>query len=150
MKRLLLIIINYSLLIINSPGQESLSLQQAYDLAQKNYPLIKQRQLISKTREYTIDNLSTGFLPQINLSGQATYQSEVTSVKVPIPGVNIESPSKDQYKVIADVNQIIYDGGSIRQQKNIQDLTEEVEIQKIEVELYRLKDRINQLFLGVL
>ena len=84
MKRLLLIIINYSLLIINSPAQESLSLQQAYDLAQKNYPLIKQRELISKTREYTIANLSTGFLPQINLSGQPTYQSEVTSIKVPI------------------------------------------------------------------
>jgi len=150
MKRLLLVIINYSLFIIVAPAQESLTLHQAYDLAQKNYPLIKQRELINKTREYTIDNLSTGFLPQLNLSGQATYQSEVTSVKVPIPGVNIESPSKDQYKVLADVNQLIYDGGSIKQQKNIQDLTAEVEQQKIEVELYKLKDRINQLFLGVL
>ena len=150
MKRLLLIIINCSLLIINCSAQDNLSLQQAYDLAQKNYPLIKQRELISKTREYTIANLSTGFLPQINLSGQATYQSEVTSVKVPIPGVNIESPSKDQYKVLADVNQLVYDGGLIKQQKSIQGLTEEVEQQKIEVELYKLKDRINQLFLGVL
>jgi outer membrane protein TolC len=150
MKRLLIIIINCSLLVINSNAQESLSLQQAYDLAQKNYPLIKQRELISKTKEYTIDNLSTGFLPQINLSGQATYQSDVTSVKVPIPGVNIESPSKDQYKVIADVNQLVYDGGLIKQQKNIQNLTEEVEQQMIEVELYKLKERINQLFLGVL
>jgi len=150
MKQLLLIIINCSLLIINSSAQDNLGLQQAYDLAQKNYPLIKQRELISKTREYTIDNLSTGFLPQINLSGQATYQSDVTSVKVPIPGVNIESPSKDQYKILADVNQLLYDGGSIKQQKNIQGLTEEVEQQKIEVELYKLKDRINQLFLGIL
>lgn len=150
MKRILIIVINYSLLIINSLAQESLGLQQAYDLAQKNYPLIKQRELISKTREYTIDNLSTGFLPQLSVSGQATYQSEVTSVKVPIPGVNIESPSKDQYKVIADVNQLIYDGGSIRQQKNIQELAEQVEQQKINVELYKLKERINQLFLGVL
>ena len=150
MKRVLIIIINYSLLIINSHAQETLSLQQAYDLAQKNYPLIKQRELISKTREYSIDNLSTGFLPQVNLSGQATYQSEVTSVKVPVPGVNIESPSKDQYKVVADVNQLVYDGGLIRQQKNIQALNEEVELQKIEVELYKLKDRINQLFLGAL
>jgi outer membrane protein TolC len=150
MKRILIIIINYSLFIINSPAQQSISLEQAYDLAQKNYPLIKQRELISKTKEYTVDNLNKGFLPQLNLSGQATYQSEVTSVKVPIPGVNIESPSKEQYKVLADVNQLIYDGGLIRQQKNIQELTEEVEQQKINVELYKLKERINQLFLGVL
>ncbi|HET9745544.1 MAG TPA: TolC family protein [Chitinophagaceae bacterium] len=149
MKRLLLTIIN-SLSIIHSSAQESLSLEQAYDLAQKNYPLIKQRELISKTKEYTISNLSTGFFPQLNLSGQATYQSEVTSVKVPIPGVNIESPSKHQYKVIADISQLIYDGGLIRQQKNIQDLSEQVEQQKINVELYKLKERINQLFVGIL
>ena len=150
MKQLLVIIITHSLLTIDSSAQESLSLQKAYDLAQNNYPLIKQRELIRKTREYTIDNLSTGFFPQLNLSGQATYQSEVTTVKVPIQGVNIESPSKDQYRILADVTQLVYDGGLVRQQKNIQDLTEEVEQQKIEVELYKLKDRINQLFFGVL
>jgi len=150
MKRLLVLLINYSLLVINCSAQESLSLQKAYDLAQQNYPLIKQRDLIKQTTGYTIDNLSKGFLPQISLSGQATYQSEVTEVKVPIPGVNIESPSKDQYKILADVNQLIYDGGVIRQQKNIQQLSEDVEQQKVEVELYKLKERINQLFLGVL
>lgn len=150
MKQVLLVIINYSLLIINSQAQESLTLQQAYDLAQKNYPLIRQRELISKTRELTVANLGTGFLPQLNLSAQATYQSEVTSVKVPVPGINIESPSKDQYKVLADLSQLVYDGGLIKQQKNIQDLTEQVELQKVEVELYKLKDRINQLFLGTL
>ena len=150
MKRFLLIIINYLILIINCPAQENLSLLQAYELAQKNYPLIKQRDLITKTREYTISNLSSGFLPQISLSGQATYQSDVTSVKVPVPGVNIQSPSKDQYRILADVNQLLYDGGAVRQQKAIQDLNEQVEQQKIEVELYRLRERINQLFLGIL
>jgi outer membrane protein TolC len=130
--------------------QQSLGLQKAYDLAQQNYPLIKQRELIKQTTGYTIDNLSKGFLPQISLSGQATYQSEVTEIKVPIPGVTIESPSKDQYKILADVNQLIYDGGVIKQQKQIQQLSEDVEQQKVEVELYKLKERINSLFLGVL
>ena len=130
--------------------EQGLGLQKAYDLSQQNYPLIRQRDLIKQTTTYTIDNLSKGFLPQISLSGQATYQSQVTEVKVPIPGVNIESPSKDQYKILADVNQLIYDGGVIRQQKSIQQLAEDVEQQKVEVELYKLKERINQLYLGVL
>jgi outer membrane protein TolC len=51
---------------------------------------------------------------------------------------------------MGDVNQLIYDGGSIKQQKGIQELSDEVEQQKIEVELYKLKERINQIFLGVL
>ena len=147
MKRIVIII---CLLPFITFSQETLNLQKAYELAQQNYPLIKQRDLLKQTTGLTIDNLSKGFLPQFSVSGQATYQSDVTAVKVPIPGVNIESPNKDQYKILADVNQLIYDGGVIKQQKTIQQLTEEAEQQKVEVELYKLKERINQLFLGVL
>ncbi len=148
MKRLLIILL---LLPFTLWAQEqTLSIQHANELAQLNFPLIKQRELIKQTTGYSIDNLSKGYLPQVSLSGQATYQSEVTQVKVPIPGVVIDPPNKDQYKILADVNQLIYDGGVIRQQKNLQQLNGEVEEQKVEVELYKLKDRINQLFLGVL
>ena len=150
MKRLLTIIINCSLLIINSSAQEPLSLQRAYDMAQQNYPLIKQRDLIKQTTGYTVDNLSKGFLPQISFSGQATYQSEVTGVKIPIPGISIASVNKDQYKFLTDINQTVYDGGIIKSQKELQSLNAEMEQQKVEVELYKLKERINQLFLGVL
>ena len=61
-------------------GQDNgpLNLQKAYDLAQKNYPVTKQSGLIEQTASLTIDNLSKGYLPQITLSGQATYQSDVT------------------------------------------------------------------------
>lgn len=150
MKKLLAVIINYSLLIIPSHAQEPLSLQKAYDLAQKNYPLVKQRELIKQATAYTVDNLSKNFLPQLSLNGQATYQSEVTQVKIPLPGISVDPLSKDQYKILADVNQLIYDGGMIKQQKAVQQLNEETEQQKVEVELYKLKERINQLFLGVL
>lgn len=150
MKKLLAVIINYSLLIIPSHAQEPLSLQKAYDLAQKNYPLVKQRELIKQATAYTVDNLSKNFLPQLSLNGQATYQSEVTQVKIPLPGISVDPLSKDQYKILAEVNQLIYDGGMIKQQKAVQQLNEETEQQKVEVELYKLKERINQLFLGVL
>lgn len=150
MKRILILIINYSLLISSSAAQESLGLQKAYDLAQQNYPLIKQRELIKQTTQYSIDNLSKGYLPQLSISGQATYQSEVTQVKIPVPGVTIDPLSKDQYKLLADVSQLVYDGGVIKEQKTIQQLNAESEQQKVDVELYKLKERINQLFLGVL
>ena len=152
MKRKLVVIISGVLLISNCTvsAQEKLTLQEAYDLAQKNYPLIKQRELVKQTTGLTIDNLNKGYLPQFSLGGQATYQSEVTTIDVPIPGFKFNPPSKDQYKVLADLNQVIYDGGVIKQQKNIQQMNENVNEQKIEVDLYNIKDRINQLFLGVL
>lgn len=128
----------------------SLRLEDAYEQARKNYPLIQQQELLTKTSRLTIDNLSKAFLPQAALSGQATYQSDVTQVKIPVPGVNIDPLNRDQYKVLADINQLIYDGGVTRQQQQLQRLNNEVEQQKTEVELYKVKERINQLFLGVL
>ena len=150
MKRILVIIINYLLLIIHSSAQESLSLQKAYELAQQNYPLIKQRDLIKQTSGLSVENLSKGFLPQVSLFAQATYQSAVTEPKITGPGAFIEILTKDQYRILADVNQVIYDGGAIKQQKIIQQLAEEADQHKVEVELYKLKERINQIFFGVL
>jgi outer membrane protein TolC len=128
----------------------SLGLDSAYALAERNYPVTRQSKLIEQTAALTIDNLNKGYLPQLSLSGQATYQSEVTKVPVSIPGINIESPSKDQYKIVADLNQVIYDGGLIKQQKTQQQLNADVEGQRVEVELYKLKERINQVYLSVL
>jgi outer membrane protein TolC len=149
MKRILIII--YLLPFVSAAQtKESLSLQKAYEQAQKNYPLIKQKDLIKQTEAINVNNLSKGYLPQFTVSGQATYQSEVTEVKVPVPGVTISPLNKDQYKLLADVNQLVYDGGLIKQQKNIQLLNTEVEEQKVETELYKLRETINKLYLGIL
>lgn len=136
--------------LLAAQGLNKLDLQQAYDLSQKNYPVIKQKDLIKRTSAISIENLQKAFLPLVSLSGQATYQSDVTEVPIKVPGFNIESPSKDQYKVVADINQLIYDGGAIKEQKALQELNASVEDQKVEVELYKLKERINQLYLGIL
>jgi outer membrane protein TolC len=135
-----------------SQGQQvtELTLEDAWQQAQNNYPVIKQRDLIRQTATINIESLRKGYLPQVSLSGQATYQSDVTKIDIPIPGFDFNPPSKDQYKAVADVNQLIYDGGVIRQQKIAQRLNEEVEEQKVEVELYKLKDRINDIYFGIL
>jgi outer membrane protein TolC len=149
-------IFKYTILLALWPGwltaQElnTLDLQQAYDLSRKNYPVIKQKDLVKQTAAISIDNLQKGFLPQLTLSGQATYQSDVTKVPVSLPGLTIEPPSKDQYKLLADVSQLIYDGNTTREQKVLQQLNASVEDQKAEVELYKVKERINQLYLGIL
>lgn len=139
-----------ALLIAPMISSAQLSLDSAYAAAKRNYPLIKQKDLIRQTTDLTIENLRKGYLPQVSLNGQVSYQSDVTKVDVPVPGIKIDPPSKDQYKVVADVNQLIYDGGQIKQQQVLQELNAVVENQKVEVELFKLQERINQLFLGVL
>lgn len=130
--------------------QQKLSIEDCYALAKKNYPLIKQSELIEKTKEYTIENLSKGNLPQININGQASYQSDVTSYPIIIPNVKVPVLSKDQYKIYGEVNQPLTDVVIINAQKELATATTETNQQQLEVELYKLKDRINQLYFGAL
>lgn len=135
--------------LLSQPLQK-LTLEQAYDLSAKNYPVVKQKDLIKQTAGISIDNLQKGFLPQVVISAQATYQSDVTKVPVSLPGFTIEAAAKDQYRLVADVSQLVFDGGLTKEQKVYQQMNAAVEEQKVEVELYKLKERINQVYLGIL
>jgi outer membrane protein TolC len=136
-----------STLMVNAQSN-SVSLDSCYVLAKKNYPMVKQYELIAKSNEYTLANISKGYLPQININGQATYQSDVTQLPKGIPGVKVLS--KDQYKIYAEADQMIYDGGVMKQQKKLQEATAVVDKQQLEVELYKLQDRVSQLYFGIL
>ncbi|WP_236676328.1 TolC family protein [Chryseolinea lacunae] len=138
------------LLLSEAARAQALTLEACYALAEHHYPLIKQRELVAKSAEYSIDNAAKGYLPQLSVNGQATYQSEVTHVPVENPAFTIPLISKDQYKLYGEATQTLYDGGVIRQQVLSQKVNAQVEEQKIDVQLYGLKERINQLYFGVL
>ena len=149
MKRLLII----ALLLMSGDfiiSQTQLTLEDCYEKARINYPLIKQKDYIKKTKDYSVSNVWNGYFPQITVLGQATYQSEVTQVPSLLPGIIIQSLSKDQYKVVADVTQAIYDGGIMSSQAGIQESVSEIDNQKIEIELLKIKERVNQIYLGIL
>lgn len=131
-------------------AQEIITLEQCYQWSRENYPLIKKQELIKKAEQYTTENALKGWLPQVNITAQATYQNDVTQFPVKLPNMNVEPLSKDQYKVFADVSQTIYDGGNIRNQKNLAKIQSEVQTIQTEVELDKLKERINQLYFGIL
>ena len=138
------------LLLFFSVNAQTLTLEECYDLAKQNYPLIKRHDLIAKTKEYNLQNATKGWLPQIQIVGQATYQNDVIQFPIQLPNMTIEPVSKDQYKVYADVQQNIYDGGMIANQKKMATLNSEIELQKTEVETDQLEMRINQIYFGIL
>jgi outer membrane protein TolC len=126
----------------------SFTLEQCYQLAEVNYPISQQHNLIEKTKEYTINNISKGIYPQLAVSGTATYQSDVT--KISIPGYNIPSVSKDQYKLYGEISQTLTDFGINKQRREISSNDASLQQENLNAQLYALKDRINQIFFGVL
>lgn len=139
-----------ALFITGIASAQQLTLDECYEKARQNFPLIKQKALLVSTKDFTIANARSGYLPQLSISGQATYQSDVTKVPLEVPGFTIKTLPKDQYKIYAEVNQSLYDGGTIKKQNAISESNALVEDQKVEIELYKIKERINQIYFGVL
>lgn len=132
-----------------------LTIEECYSKAQANYPLIKQYDLIEKSQGYNLSNASKGYLPQVSFSAKATYQSEVTKLPIDfsqlgIEGVNIPTLSKDQYSAKVDLNQVIWDGGAIKSKREDIRTSSEVDRKSLEVDLYSINDRVNQVFFGIL
>lgn len=137
-------------IIFSNIYAQTIDIQLCYQKAAENYPLIKQKEMINKSAELKIINLNSNYLPQVNLNAQATYQSDVTKMSLNIPGVNIPENSKDMYKATLDINQLIWDGGSISGQKKVESINTQNEQQNLETEIYKLKERVNLLYFNIL
>lgn len=135
-------------------GQTSLTLEKCQEEARLNYPLISKYDLIAKTKEFSVSNASKGYLPQLSVSIQASYQSEVTQIPISMTvsetGITIPTLDKAQYRIYGEISQVVYDGGIIRQQKKSIETNEKVQMASLDVELYKIKNRVNELFFGCL
>lgn len=129
---------------------QELTLEECQQQAQAYYPLIKRYGLIEKTQEYNISNANKGYLPQFSLSAKASYQSDVTEIPVNLPGLDIRGMRKDQYQAMLQLDQVVWDGGNIHARKEVTRASSEVDKQKLEVDMYAINERVNQLFFGIL
>jgi outer membrane protein TolC len=135
-------------LVVNA--QQKLTLEDYYALANKNYPISKQVELLHQKSIYELDALKKGKWPKIDLNTQATYQSEVTELPIKIPNVVVTPLNKDQYRATLDVNQLIYNGGVINANTKLKEAQTKTQQQQVEVSLYQLKTRINQYYFSIL
>ena len=136
-----------------SSGQ---SLEECRHLAREHYPEIRQYDLIAQTEQYNLSNAARAWIPQVTLSGQATYQSatptypEAFNTILQANGVEMAGVSKDQYKVAVDVSQHIWDGGKSKADKAIAEAEAEEQRSRVDVSLYDLQSRVDNLYFGIL
>ena len=148
-------IISFALIMMATAIQAQ-TLEECQLAAEKNYPIIKQYDLISQTTQLTVKNIMKGWLPQIAIAAQATYQSDVTSWPESMKGtfqqlgINMKGLSKDQYKVGIDLQQTIYDGGTISSLRSIARQEEKVQKAQVETNLYQVRKRVNEMYFSLL
>lgn len=117
----------------------------AYD----NYPQIKELSLIEMTKGIDLKNAAYAWLPHLNISGKATWQSEVVEMPMDIPGMDINIPH-DQYGLTAEFTQQIWDGGTSRSQKELAEAGAEVKKTQLETNLWSIRSRVQNVFLGII
>lgn len=149
LKTLLLCIILFSASTLYAYGQ-IITIDECQDKAVANYPAIVRYDIIEKTKEFNIANASKAYLPQGTLSAQGTWQSDVTSFQLDMPGLQIPTIDQDQYRFVAELNQLIWDGGRVSAQKNSLEANAELEKRKLNNEIYTLRERVNNLYFGIL
>ena len=145
------LLLAFTLIILNAGTVfAQISLEECYVLAKNNYPQIKKADLITKTRDYSITNANMGYIPKVLFSARASYQSDVTKIPFDVPYFDIPVLSNDQYKISVDIVQPIWDGGKIEAEKENIKAQSKSEESSLEVQLYNLKYRVNQLFFSIL
>ena len=146
MKQLFIIL----LLLVGLPSvaQQSITLEECYDLVTENYPLAKQSKLLETQNKLDAEVIATSKLPQLSLDAQATYQSDV--IEFPLAMSGIEPLNKDQYRATVSVNQLIYNGGATAASLDLKSAQLKTKQKQVEVSLYQLKQQINQLYFSVL
>src|SRR6218665_811729 len=142
--KLLLIGMLFSATLVSA---QSISLDSCISWAKQNYPSIKQNQVTLLQAEQNEKGINEAWLPKISFQGQATYNTEVVAFN--FPGMNISFPH-DAYMTALNIEQTIVDGGSTKTQKHIESISTEMELQKNEVEMYKIVERINQLYVNIL
>jgi outer membrane protein TolC len=135
-------------------AQDSITLEYCYSQAEKNFPLRRQLDMLGNSNTLKVRNLNKAYLPQFNINGSVSLQSDVTEVSIDFPqGASVPimpELSKDWYKLTLDVNQVIYDGNVTHYQKQVEVYNLRADQKAVEIELYKLKERINQIYFSIL
>lgn len=142
--------IGASMLSLVALAQTRVSLTDCYEQAIQNSPLSGQSALYQQMADHKEDRLTTNYLPKVSVNGQWSYQSDVITFPISIPGSDIPTIPKDQYQAYAELNQVIYDGGMTRQSKKMNREELAVNQSGAEADLFGVKSAINSLYFSIL
>lgn len=131
-------------------AQNNVPLDSCYVWARVNYPNLRQGELWKEISMLSQENIKTNYLPQLSLNAQATYQSDVVKVNIPLPGVSIPTVAKDQYKAYAEFRQTIWDGGISTVSKQLENAILQNNLNALEIEAYKLNEQVSLAFFTTL
>ncbi len=129
---------------------KEITLDYCREQAVAHSPLQKKMLYYKTKSELENESATTNYYPQLTIEGQATYQSDVIELKLPIPNAKLPEIPNEQYKVNFTLKQMIWDGGMTSRRKSIIESENLAKINEVEISLNSVKDMINDLYFRIL
>ena len=127
----------------------ALSLNEARSMARDNYPAIRQYRMIEQSRDFTLDNVAKGWLPQVSISAGAYGFTDILK-----SDKKMEQAGMDMNNFMANasvmIKQSVYDGGQIAARKKVVWAESQVQKQQLDVSMYAINEQVDQLFFSIL
>lgn len=151
------ILVAVSLCFASSIGLNAeVTIEQCVEKAMYNYPLLKKYDLISAYKEIELSDINKSWLPRINVYGQISGQNIVPSFPEALSdvlqnmGQDMRGLGKIQYKVGVDLSQNIWDGGSSKVKREMNESQESLQQAGLNVEMYKVRERVENLYFAIL
>ena len=132
-----------------SQPRDSTRLSTLQQQAAASDPRQRQFQLSSSASALRVENIDAERLPALSVNGQAQYQSAVTSIKVPIPGISIPTPPHDTYDARLNAQQSLIDP-TIAPRRSAERAQLAETQAGLRVTLYSLRQEVNDAFFAAL
>lgn len=123
------------------------TLDECKTSARDNYPAVKQYRLIELSRDYTMDNASKAWLPKVSVAAGAVAMTDIMENTVAGTAADV---SNEIYGAMFQVNQTIYDGGTTAARKRVTRAEADVEKGRLDVTMYDINSRVEEIFFGIL
>ncbi|MCX6259841.1 MAG: TolC family protein [Bacteroidia bacterium] len=156
-KRVLILFILIIPFVSGLKGQKVLTLKECYEMAVAITPIAAEREAYSQISALKDKNLSKCWLPTLDAGGSFLYNSSVIDMggilgSLPLPGIAdaIKPLPHEQYKITVDINQVIYDGGAVRNAKALEKADLSINRKQTETDLYKLRSQINTCYFNLL
>ncbi len=139
------------LVIFNSAhARDTINIDYCLEKARQFHPRQGNQQIIDEMSTNRILNAKAGYLPQVEINGLATYQSDVVQIDIPITGIDLPVAPKDQYKVTFDINQAIFDGGMSKNKQKMEKANNETDLAQLDLEIHNTLIQVKDLYFNVL
>jgi outer membrane protein TolC len=127
-------------------AQDTLSVERLQEAALKTDPRANQRTLLRAATDLRLAVIAADRLPQLEINGQGTHQSDVTRPTFGIPGVTIPDFPKERWQTTLDVEQRLYDGGEVARRRELEEARHAESQAAVDVSLYELRSDVNSAF----